>query len=446
MALMNRRQENYLNGRKRNTGSYVKNYDLVIVGSGPAGLIAAIESYRSSQKAIIIEKMPRPALKLRISGKGRCNITNDSDLEDFISHFGRNGRFLRYAFREFFNTDLLQYFEKMGVNFKLERGGRYFPQNDKAIDIVNALLNKIKSLNIPLHTNLEVIAINKLPDHRFNLSLHNHQGKNDQNNRNFLISTNTVLIATGGQSYPKTGSTGMGYRLAAQVGHSVTPISPALVPLKTAGSIAKKLQGLSLKNIKVDVWCQGKKVDERFGEMLFTDSGVSGPIILSLSRNIVRRMEDGQKIQISIDLKPAIDSQMLDKRLLREINSHGKQNFDNFLKKLLPRKLIPVFLEILKIPDDRPLNQITAEQRKNLKKLLKEFPLKVTGHCSFGEAIITAGGIYTNEINSRTMESKIVKGLYFAGEIIDIDADTGGFNLQAAFSTGWLAGRAIKLD
>jgi predicted Rossmann fold flavoprotein len=423
-----------------------KNYDLVILGSGPAGLMAAIESYRSSQKTIIIEKMPRPALKLRISGKGRCNITNDSDLENFISHFGRNGRFLRYAFREFFNTDLLHYFEKLGVNFKLERGGRYFPQNDKAIDIVNALLNKIKTLNIPLCTNLEVIAINKLPDNRFNLSLHNYPTKNKQNNRNYLISTNKILIATGGQSYPKTGTTGMGYRLAAQVGHSVTPISPALVPLKTSGDIAKKLQGLSLKNVKVDVWCKGKKVDERFGEMLFTDSGVSGPIILSLSRNIVRQMEDGQKILITIDLKPAIDSQMLDQRLLREINSHGKQNFINFLKRLLPRKIIPVFLEILKIPDDRPLNQITAEQRKDLKKLLKGFPLKVTGHCSFDEAIITAGGIDINEINSRTMESKIVKGLYFAGEIIDIDADTGGFNLQAAFSTGWLAGRAIKLD
>jgi predicted Rossmann fold flavoprotein len=420
-----------------------KNYDLVIVGSGPAGLIAAIESYRSSHKTIIIEKMPRPALKLRISGKGRCNITNDSDLEEFISRFGRSGRFLRHAFGEFFNTDLLHYFEKLGVNFKLERGGRYFPINDKAIDIVNALLDKIKYLNIPLYTNLEVIGINKLPDNRFNLSLHNYHAKKNQD---YLISTHKVLLATGGQAYPKTGSTGIGYRLATQVGHLVTPVSPALVPLKTAGNIAKKLQGLSLKNVKVEVWCQGKKIDERFGEMLFTDSGVSGPIILSLSKKIVREMENEQNIGITIDLKPAVNPQMLDKRLLREINSHGKQNFSNFLKKLLPRKLIPVFLELLKIPDGQPLNQITSAQRKNLKKLLKGFPLKVSGHCSFDEAIITAGGIYINEINSRTMESKIVKGLYFAGEIIDIDADTGGFNLQAAFSTGWVAGRAIKSD
>ncbi len=423
-----------------------KNYDLVIVGSGPAGLMAAIESYRSSQKTIIIEKMPRPALKLRISGKGRCNITNDSDLEGFISHFGRNGRFLRHVFREFFNTDLLHYFEKLGVSFKLERGGRYFPQNDKALDIVNALLNKIKSLNIPLYTNLEVKAISKLSDRRFNLSLHNHHVKNSHDNRKFLISTDKVLIATGGQSYPKTGSTGIGYRLAAQVGHSVTPVSPALVPLKTAGNIAKKLQGLSLKNVKVEVWCKGKKVDERFGEMLFTDSGVSGPIILSLSKNIVRHMQDGQKIEITIDLKPAVDSKILDQRLLREINSHGKQNFINFLKKLLPRKFIPVFLETLKIPDGQPLNQISADQRKDLKKLLKRFPLNITGHLSFDEAIITAGGISIREINPRTMESKIAEGLYFAGEIIDIDADTGGFNLQAAFSTGWIAGRAIKCE
>ncbi len=421
----------------------ISQYDLVVIGSGPAGLIAAIESYHSSHKTIILEKMPRAALKLRISGKGRCNITNDAEFDDFISHFGNNGRFLKYSFREFFNKDLILYFEKMGIEFKLERGGRYFPQSDKAIEIVNALLQKLRRLNIPVLTNCEVIKIIKDPLGNFQIIVNKHNDSGSKI-RNEQISSKKILIATGGKSYPKTGSNGQGYELAKDLGHAITPVYPALVPLKTKGGLAKSLQGLSLKNVNVNVWSQNKKIDEKFGEMLFTDSGLSGPIILALSKTVVKLMKEGQGVSVTIDLKPALDIQMVDRRLLREINEHGRQNFSTLLKKLLPQKMIPIFLQLLEISEDRKLSEISSENRKRLKLLLKEFPMEICGHSSYDEAIVTTGGVSVQEIKAKTMESKIVGNLFFAGEVIDIDADTGGYNLQAAFSTGWVAGRAIK--
>jgi len=423
---------------------FEKHYDIVIIGAGPAGLIAGIESFKPSRKIVILEKMPRPALKLRISGKGRCNITNDASSEEFLSHFGKNGRFLKFAFAEFFNTDLLRYFEKLGVTFKLEQGGRYFPQNDKALEIVEALLNQVKALKIPLAVNSEVTGITKLPDGKFSLAINKKNPVEGNVGQSISIHADNVLLATGGKSYPRTGSTGTGYKLASQFGHTVTPVLPALVPIETKGDTAKNLQGLSLKNVKVKVVVNNKKVDERFGEMLFTDSGVSGPIILSLSGNVVKLLQERQKVVLSIDLKPALDHETLDKRLLREINENSRQSFKSLLKKLLPRKLMPVFIEKLKISEKKELNQITIEERKRLRMLLKEFLFEVTGYRSFDEAIVTSGGVSIQEINPQTMESKRVKGLYFAGELIDIDADTGGFNLQAAFSTGWIAGCALR--
>ncbi len=417
-------------------------YDIIIIGAGPAGLIAAIESYKSSEKILILEKMHNPALKLRISGKGRCNITNNAVLEDFISHFGKNGRFLKFAFANFFNTDLIKYFEKLGVQFKLERGERYFPKNDDAGEIAKALLNKVKLLNIPISTNSEVINITKLPDKKFTITINKNAKHIQKNAQRIQIKADKIVLATGGKSYPRTGSTGAGFKLASQLGHTITPISPSIVPIEIKGNAAKKLQGLSLKNVKAQVWCGNKKADERFGEMLFTDFGLSGPIILSLSKTVVKLVDDKEKVFISIDLKPALDHKMVERRIIREITEHSKQGFKHLLKKLLPGKLVSVFIKKLKISEEKQLNQINSEERRKLRMLLKEFQFEVAGYRSFNHAIVTSGGICIKEINPQTMESKLVKGLYFAGEIIDVDADTGGFNLQAAFSTGWVAGRS----
>jgi predicted Rossmann fold flavoprotein len=409
-------------------------YDIVIIGAGPAGLIAAIESHTPNTKICILEKMHKPALKLKITGKGRCNITNNTDLNSFIKKFGSNGRFLKYAFSEFFNTDLLKYFEKEGVQFKLERGERWFPVSDKAIEIADVLLKKVKFKNIELITNAEVEAVKQLPKNNFLITLKNKS----------TIQTQKLLIATGGKSYPKTGSTGDGYKLASQLGHTITPLSPSLVPLETRGDTAKKLQGLSLKNINASIISENKKFAEQFGEMLFTDFGVSGPIILTLSQVAINLLNEKKQTILSIDLKPALDHQKLDQRILREISEHSKQNFKSMLKRLLPQKMIPVFVDILEIPEDKQLSQINSDERKKIRMLLKEFKLEICGYKSYEEAVVTAGGISLKEVNPQTMESKIIQGLYFAGEVLDLNGDTGGFNLQAAFSTGWVTGQSLK--
>lgn len=414
-----------------------KEYDIIIIGAGPAGLMAAIECFSPGQHILVLEKMQSPALKLKISGKGRCNITNDAEMDDFISHFGKNGRFLKFAFAEFFNKDLLSYFEKLGVRFKLERGGRYFPVNDNAMEIVNALLDKVKSLDIPVSVRSEVTGIKKDHDNKFIISV-NRCGRPQK------LKTDKVLITTGGKSYPGTGSDGAGYKMAAELGHTITPLSPSLVPIETKGGTAKKLQGLSLKNVKASVWCNNKKITEEFGEMLFTHFGLSGPIILSLSKCVKKLLDEKQTPVISIDLKPALEHATIEKRLLTEISAHGRQNIRTLLKTLLPGKMVAVFIEQLKLPESKKLNTINSEERKRLRMLLKDFRLEAKACLSFNTAIVTSGGVSIKEINQQTMESKLVKGLYFAGEVIDIDADTGGFNLQAAFSTGRIAGISMK--
>jgi predicted Rossmann fold flavoprotein len=409
-------------------------YDIVIIGAGPAGLIAAIEAKTDTNKVCILEKMHIPSMKLKITGKGRCNITNNADIYSFIKKFGKNGRFLKYAFSEFFNKELLRYFEKEGVRFKLERGERWFPESDKAIEIANALLNKVKKKNIDLKVNAEVFSVKQSDDKNFIISL---KGKS-------VLYSKKLLIATGGKSYPKTGSTGDGYKLAAQFGHSVTTLSPSLVPLETSGEIAIKLQGLSLKNVNASILFNNKKIEEQFGEMLFTDDGVSGPIILTLSQTAIEFLSQNKKILLMLDLKPALDHQKLDQRLLREINEHSKQNFKSMLKRLLPQKMIPVFIELTNIPEDKQLSQINSEERKRIRMLLKEFKLEICGYKGYDDAVVTAGGIHLKEINPQTMESKLVPGLYFAGEVLDLNGETGGFNLQAAFSTGWIAGQSLS--
>jgi len=312
------------------------------------------------------------------------------------------------------------------------------------VEIVDALLQEVDRRNIPVVTRAEVTGIEKRTDGDLAVTFLARSSREQQRKADVSLRAGKVILATGGKSYPGTGSTGTGYALASRMGHTITPLLPSIVPLETGGDTAQRLQGLSLKNVNVSAWNQGKKIGEQFGEMLFTDSGISGPAVLTLSRTIIPYLDDRLDVTVSIDLKPALDPKKLDQRLQREIREHGKQQVSSLLKGLLPKKMIPVFLERLGSPEEKQLSRLDAAERKTLRILLKEFRLEVTGHRSFEAAIVTAGGVRVQEIHPRTMESKLVEGLYFAGEIIDVDADTGGFNLQAAFSTGWIAGRSVQ--
>jgi predicted Rossmann fold flavoprotein len=395
-------------------------------------LMAAGQAAQMGAETLLLEKMDRPGRKLRIAGKGRCNLTNVVPRSEFLTHFEPQGHFLRPAFYRFFNEDLVVFFEELGVPTVTERGGRVFPASGQAQDVVDALVRWVGERGVTLRTRLPVERL--LVEGERVVGVQTAQGQ--------VYRADAVIVATGGASYPATGSTGDGYRLAAAVGHTIVPIRPALVPLETAGDVAAKLQGLSLRNVTVRVWVNGKKEAEAFGEMLFTHFGLSGPIILSLSRQVVDALRLGQRVILSIDLKPALDEGKLDARLLRDLDAHGKQQFHTLLKGLLPRKLIPVCLDLTGIPSDKMAHQITSEERQRLRTWLKDFRLEVTGHRPFSEAIITAGGVDTREVDPRTLASRLVEGLYFAGEVLDVDADTGGYNLQAAFSTGWVAGRS----
>jgi predicted Rossmann fold flavoprotein len=393
--------------------------------------MAAGQAAELGAKTLLLEKMNRPGRKLRITGKGRCNLTNMAPLPEFITHFS-NGRFLRQAFSQFFAPELVAFFKELGLLTVIERGGRVFPADSQAQDIVDALVQWIGARGVTLKTHTPVEQLLVENGHVIGVQTAGQ-----------VYRAEAVIIATGGASYPGSGSTGDGYRLAQSVGHTIVPIRPALVPLETAGDIAPRLQGLSLRNVNVQVRIKGEKQAEAFGEMLFTHFGLSGPLILSLSKKVVDALRLGQQVTLSIDLKPALDERKLDARLLRDLDAHGKQQFHTLLKGLLPRKLIPVCLDLTGIPPDKATHQITAHERERLRKWLKDFRLQVTGHRPFTEAIITAGGVDTQQVDPRTMASRLdtAKGLYFAGEVLDIDADTGGYNLQAAFSTGWVAGR-----
>lgn len=408
---------------------------VIVVGGGAAGLMAAGQAAGLGAEILLLEKMERPGRKLRITGKGRCNLTNVTPLSEFITHFGPNGRFLRQALARFSTSELVTFFGELGVRTVTERGGRVFPTSGQAQDVVDALARWIRKRGVTLQT--------QSPVERLLIEGERVVGVLAAGR---VYRADATIIATGGASYPATGSTGDGYRLATSVGHTIVPIRPALVPLETAGNIAPRLQGLSLRHVTVRVWVNGKKRAERFGEMLFTHFGLSGPIILSLSKQVVGALRLGQSVTISIDLKPALDEHKLDARLLRDLDVSGKQQFRTLLKGLLPRKLIPVCIDAASISPDKAGHQITAQERKRLRTWLKDFRLEVAGHRPLAEAIITAGGVDTREVDPRTMASRLVEGLYFAGEVLDVDADTGGYNLQAAFSTGWVAGRSAALD
>jgi predicted Rossmann fold flavoprotein len=405
-------------------------YDVIVIGGGAAGLMAAGQSAARGARTLVIEKMDRPGRKLRITGKGRCNLTNTAPLDEFITHFGPNGRFLYSAFRRFFNADLVDFFEDLGVATVTERGERVYPASGDANEVVDHLVDWVRGQGVTMGTGARVERLLAEDQHISGVLL--ADGRRH--------TAPAVIVATGGASYPGTGSTGDGYRLAQAVGHTIVPIRPALVPLDTAGNVARRLEGLSLRNVTAALWIDGKMAASEFGEMLFTAFGVSGPIILTLSGRAVDALRAGQRVTLSIDLKPALDDQQLDTRLLRDLDEHRKKQLHTLLKGLLPRTLIPVCCDLVRIPADRFAYQITADERKRLRLWLKDFRLDVTGHRPIAAAIITAGGVDLDEVDPRTLESRLVGGLYFAGEVLDLNADTGGYNLQAAFSTGWLAG------
>ena len=425
----------------------MSNPRVIVIGGGPAGLIASGQAAKLGTETLLIEKMDRPGRKLRITGKGRCNLTNIAPLSQFIEHFRPNGRFLRQAFSQFLTTELLAFFGELGVPTVTERGGRVFPASGRAQDVVDALVNWITECGVKVKNRSKVQRLTVEGKKVTGVKVYKTTSRMRKASAvgpscGQFCHADAVIIATGGASYPETGSTGDGYQLAELAGHSIVQIRPALVPLETSGDIAQRLQGLSLRNVKVQVRVDGKKRGQGFGEMIFTHFGVSGPVVLSLSRQIVDALRLGQKVELSIDLKPALDHGKLDARLLRELDAHGKQHFRTLLKELLPRKLIPVCMDLVDICSGKVGHQITTRERKRLRIWLKDFRLQVNAYRPFKEAVITAGGVNTREVEPRTMTSRLVENLYFAGEVLDVDADTGGYNLQAAFSTGWVAGRS----
>lgn len=409
----------------------MNNFDVIVVGAGPAGLLAAGRAAELGGKVLVLEKMRSPGLKLLITGKGRCNITNDASIGEFIKHVYPDGRFLRNAFSQYYSKDIISLLERYGVEVILERGGRYFPANNKAKDVLDAIMKWVTDLNVEIKLNHRVEK----------LILENDVLTGVQTNGQSFYAKQ-VILSTGGKSYPGTGSTGDGYELARRVGHRIEKPIPALVPIETEGGVAQKLQGLNLRNVNAVVWVNGKKLGADFGEMIFTHFGLSGPIILTLSRIIVTELQKNNKVEISIDLKPALDDQKLDNRLLRDLNEHGKKKIVNIFRNWLPASMVPVFIELLALDPEKECHQVSSKERKQIRNLLKNLRFKVSHHRSFKEAIITAGGVSSKEIFPKTMESKVLPGLYFAGEMIDLDAETGGYNLQIAYSTGWLAGNS----
>lgn len=409
-----------------------------VIGGGAAGMIAAITAAKDNNEVVVIEKTSSLGNKLKITGKGRCNLTFDGDEEDFKKNIVTNYKFMYSSFSNFSNKDVVNYFESLGVKTKVERGGRIFPVSDKATDIVRALENEIKKRKIKVMYNSSVTEIITKNNIVTGVKLEN--GK--------IINVDKCVVATGGNSYKSTGSTGDGYRLLEKLGHTVTEIKPALVPLKSEDKICKKLQGLSLRNISINLIDTetNKLIYSDFGEMMFSHFGVTGPVILSASSrlNQVKDLKNkfrNKKIKLQIDLKPALSSEVLDKRILRDFEKYTNKEFKNALNDLLPQKLIPVVIDISDIDENTKVHQITKKQREKLVSIIKNLEVIITDFMPIDMAIVTSGGINVKEVNPKTMESKIINGLYIAGELLDVDAYTGGYNLQIAFSTGFAAGK-----
>ena len=405
---------------------------VLIVGAGAAGLMAAGAAVRQGHQVTVLEHMDKPGQKILVTGKGRCNVTNDCPAEEFLRHVRTNPRFLYSSLGAFPPAKTMELFEGLGVELKVERGKRVFPVSDRSLDVVLALEKYLKKNGVKLHLESPVEGILIADGRAEGIRLKN--GKEER--------ADGVIVCTGGLSYPGTGSTGDGYRFAKAAGHHVTKLYPSLVPLRTEEDWCHELMGLSLKNIEITIKNKkGKKVYSDFGEMLFTHFGVSGPVILSASRHIILTIEEGYRLYI--DLKPAMDEKKLDARILRDFEKFANKDFANALDALLPQKLIPVIVRLSGIDARKKVNSVTKEERKRLVGLLKALPLTITGTTGYNEAVVTCGGIQVNEIDPATMESKFVKQLHFAGEVLDVDAYTGGFNLQIAFSTGFAAGNAV---
>ena len=406
---------------------------VIVIGAGAAGLMAAISAAETGAKVSLLEKMPSPGRKILVTGKGRCNFTNRCELADFPKYFPNNGLFLYSALRAFDNQDLIDFFASRGVQSKVERGGRLFPVSDKAADIVAALVKAAAGAGVQILTGRTVQSVKTYND-RVTGVVYGTE----------MVSADAVVLATGGLSYPGTGSTGDGYRMAKELGHTVTPLAPALVPLETVENWVRELQGLSLKNVEATVRINERKVDSEFGEMMFTHFGLSGPIILSLSQAVSKALKQSPRPEIVVDinLKPALTAETLDKRLQRDFAAFVRKQFKNSLGDLLPAKMIPVIIQQSGILPEKPVHQITREERLRLVTLFQNLRCTIRGTRPVAEAVVTAGGVEVKEIQPKTMESKLVRGLFFAGEIMDVDGYTGGFNLQAAFSTGFVAGRS----
>ena len=433
---------------------------VVVIGGGPAGMMSAISAKKTGADVVIIEKMSSLGKKLLITGKGRCNVTSSIDISEFINNIPGNGRFLFSAFQNFSNEDIINFMERHMVKVKEERGNRIFPVSDKAKDVLDAFYDELKDIGVKIITNAKVT----------NIITENESVKKveyDKDNKKQTIDADKVVLATGGKSYPVTGSTGDGYELAKRLGHTVTKIKPSLIPVvansnqtveninlagyETSQNLCKDMQGLSLRNVKISFFdeVKNKVIYDDFGELLFTHFGISGPTVLSGSAHIIRYKNIDEllkqgKITLAIDLKPALDKEKLDDRILRDFEKEKNKDFKNSLNDLLPQKMITPIIKLSGINPDKKVNEISKDERHRLVDLLKSFKVTISGFRPVEEAIVTAGGINIKEINPKTMESKIVNGLFFAGEIIDVDAYTGGFNLQIAYSTGYTAGMDIK--
>ena len=410
--------------------------NVIVVGGGAAGMMAAIFAARNGQNVTLLEKNEKLGKKIFITGKGRCNITNASEIEDLFSAVISNPKFLYSGFYSFTNDQVIHFFEELGVATKIERGNRVFPVSDHSSDVIAALAREMQHLKVKvqLHCEVKELLIN---NEREIKGVRLANGKK--------MTADAVVVATGGISYPSTGSTGDGYRFARNCGHKVTELFPSLVPMEVKEWYAKELQGLSLKNIEIHITDGKKKLYDESGEMLFTHYGVTGPVILSAS-SIVGKTLEKKELVLHIDLKPALTEEQLDKRLLREFEANHNKQFKNAIDSLLPAKLRPVIIELSGIEEEKKVHEITKEERLNLLRLIKDFHMTLTGLRGYNEAIITKGGISVKEIDPGTMESKLIKNLYFAGEVLDLDAVTGGYNLQIAWSTGYLAGISAGQD